>query len=58
MGREIIMETLSVLPKDFKMSEFLEALYERVHAYQGIKDVENGNETDIDDIIKEYDNEG
>ena len=52
------METLSVLPKDFKMSEFLEALYERIHAYQGIKDVENGNESDIDDIIKEYNDEG
>lgn len=45
MSRELIMQTLSVLPEDFKMEDFIEALYERVHALQGIIDMENGNES-------------
>ena len=57
MSRELIMETLSVLPKDFKMADFLEALYERIHALQGVIDIENGNERSIDDVIMEFSNE-
>ncbi len=57
MSRELIMETLNVLPKDFTMADFIEALYERVHAVQGIIDAENGKERPIEDIIKEFSNE-
>ena len=57
MSRELIMETLAVLPEDFKMEDFIVALYERVHALQGIMDAENGNEMDLEDVIKEFDNE-
>lgn len=57
MSRELIMETLKVLPEDFEMSDFIEALYERVHAVQGILDVENGNEKPIEDVIKEFSDE-
>lgn len=38
------METLEILPENFEMADFIEALYERIHAIQGIKDIENGNE--------------
>lgn len=57
MSRELIMETLKVLPEDFEMSDFIEALYERIHAVQGILDVENGNEKPIEDVIKEFSDE-
>jgi len=57
MSRELIMETLEVLPKNFKMEEFIEALYERIHAVQGILDADNGKERPIEDVIKELNNE-
>ena len=57
MSRELIMETLSILPQDFQMEEFIEALYERVHALKGILDVENGKERPIEDVIKEFSDE-
>ncbi len=57
MSRELILETLSILPEDFKMADFIEALYERVHALQGIIDIENGNERPIEDVIKEFNDE-
>lgn len=57
MSRELVLETLKVLPQDFEMSEFIEALYERVHVMQGIMDVESKNEILIDDVIKEFSDE-
>ncbi len=57
MSRELIMETLNVLPKDFTMTDFIETLYERTHALQGIIDVENKNERSVEDVIKEFSNE-
>lgn len=57
MNRELIMETLNILPYDFKMDEFITALYERVHSLQGIFDAENGKERPLEDVIKEYENE-
>ena len=54
MSRELIMETLAVLPEDFRMADFIEALYERVHALQGVIDIENGNERPVEDVIKEF----
>ena len=57
MSRELIMETLEVLPENFEMADFIEALYERIHALQGIKDIENGNERLLEDVIKEFGNE-
>lgn len=57
MSRELILETLDILPQDFKMEDFLEALYERVHALQGIMDAENGKERPLEDVIKEFKNE-
>ena len=57
MSRELILETLDILPQDFKMEDFLEALYERVHALQGIMDAENGKERPLEDVIKEFKDE-
>lgn len=57
MSRELVMETLKVLPQDFEMSEFLEALYERISAMQGIINVQLGNEMPIEDVIEEFSNE-
>ncbi len=57
MSRELIMETLNVLPKDFTMADFIEALYERVHSIQGIIEAENGKERPIEDVLKEFGDE-
>lgn len=57
MSRELILETLEVLPENFEMADFIEALYERIHAIQGIKDMEKGNEHLLEDVIKEFRNE-
>ena len=57
MSRELIMETLEVLPENFEMADLIEALYERIHALQGIKDIENGKERLLEDVIKEFRNE-
>lgn len=58
MSRELIMETLKVLPPDFEMEDFLEALFERMNATQGIIDMENGNERPIEEVIEEFISEG
>lgn len=47
MNRELIMKTLNILPYDFKMEEFITALYERVHSFQRIFDAENGKENTL-----------
>ena len=52
MSRELIMETLEVLPENFKMSDFIEALYERIVAIQGIENINSGKEIPLEEAIK------